>query len=263
MLRRLMFALIISAAAGALTFDAASAISPPVDALRAEPMAIRPPLDAKAYSTYRGPNTGSRVVLTYDDCPRSVGSFKDTINYATNHNIGLVLFPTGQCILNYKKNGFNMVKYARDRGHWMANHSYSHPNLTTLSFAKIVDQIDGTAVSNYGRPPYGAVNDRVRSAYASIDNYNRNGMHIWLWTVDTNDWRGKTRSQVVNYVVKEASSGDTVLMHMQWRGFSPTALKEIKSGLSDRNLGLCRVWRGSDKAGNVVATGRVIPSNPC
>lgn len=230
---------------------------------RNTPTAVVAAAKAPSYSMYRGPNTGSRVALTYDDCPKSVASFKDTVNYATKHDIGLVLFPTGQCIGQFKKKKFDLVKYARERGHWVANHSYSHPDLTKLSKKKVIDQIDGTAVSNYGRPPYGAINSTVKKAYAAVKNYDRNGMRIWLWGVDTNDWKGKSRTQVVTYVVGNARAGSTVLMHMQWNGFSPKALKAMKKGLTKKDINLCRVWRGADKQGEVVKTSRVIPTGFC
>ena len=89
-------------------------------------------------------------------------------------------------------------------------------------------------VTNYGRAPYGATNIRVRSAYKA------KGMRIWLWNVDTNDWRGKSRTSVVRYVVHNTHRGQTVLMHMQWNGFSGTALRQIKSGLATKGLKVCR-----------------------
>jgi peptidoglycan/xylan/chitin deacetylase (PgdA/CDA1 family) len=89
-------------------------------------------------------------------------------------------------------------------------------------------------VTSYGRPPYGAVNERVRNAFAS------KSMRIWLWNVDTNDWQGKTRSQVVSHVVTYAKPGNTVLMHMQWNAFNTTALSSMKSGLAAKGIGVCR-----------------------
>jgi peptidoglycan/xylan/chitin deacetylase (PgdA/CDA1 family) len=184
-----------------------------------------------AYSAYRGPNTSSRVILSFDDCPTSLSAFKATVVGARNLGIALVLAPTGNCI---SAGRFN-ASYARQYGHWVINHSVSHPDYTTLSTSSIYYQLGSPGVvTSYGRPPYGAVNERVRNAFAT------KGMRIWLWNVDTNDWRGKTRSQVVSYVVTYAKPGNTVLMHMHWNGFNTTALSSMKSGLAAKGIGVCR-----------------------
>ena len=184
-----------------------------------------------AYSTSRGPNTSTRVVLTYDDCPTSLSAFKATVVGARNLGVALVLAPTGNCI----SSGRFSSSYARQYGHYVMNHSVSHPDLTTLSTSSILSQLGAPGVvTTYGRPPYGAVSERVRNAYAT------KGMRIWLWNVDTNDWRGRTRSQVVSHVVTYAEPGHSVLMHMQWNAFNTTAISSMKSGLAAKGIGLCR-----------------------
>ena len=54
-------------------------------------------------SEARGPNHTSRVVLSYDDCPKTLTSFKKVVHYAKKKNIGLVIAPTGGCLVKYKK----------------------------------------------------------------------------------------------------------------------------------------------------------------
>lgn len=223
------------------------------------------------YDQHHGPNTTEYVIMTYDDCPRSVKSYKTMVNYASSHDIGLVLFPTGDCIKSYKKRGFDLVGYARDRGIWVANHSKSHPQLTKRSLSKkaVVKQIEGTAVSNYGRPPYGAVNAKVRSAYKSVTSYGRHGMRIFLWDVDTNDWRalknGKRPSSavIVKRILADVDPGDSVLAHMQHNGFTPTTLRNLEKGLAKKGMALCRAWHGEDRTGPIEATGRFMPDNIC
>jgi hypothetical protein len=65
----------------------------------------------------RGPNKTSRVVLTYDDCPRTLSSFTSVINYASKSNIGLVLAPTGDCLVSFKhRYGVDIAALARANG---------------------------------------------------------------------------------------------------------------------------------------------------
>lgn len=190
-----------------------------------------PQAQADGYDIRKGPNTSNKVILTYDDCPKSVSSFRSTIAAATKMGVAIAVFPTGDCI----SAGRIDVGYARSMGHYVFNHSVSHPDLTTLSFSGVQRQLGSPGVvTTYGRPPYGATNSTVASAYASV------GMKQWLWTVDTNDWRGKSTSELISYVVSTARPGDTVLMHMQWNGFNATAISAMKSGLAKRGIGLCQ-----------------------
>jgi peptidoglycan hydrolase-like protein with peptidoglycan-binding domain len=183
------------------------------------------------YSIYSGPNTSSRVVLSYDDCPKSYSAFQSVVLGAQELGVALVLAPTGNCI----SAGKFSPSYARAHGHYVINHSISHPNLTTLSYSSVRYQLGSPGVvTSYGRPPYGAYDFTVRDAYAS------KAMRMWLWDVDTKDFNGKTQAQVVSYVVTNSHSGDTVLMHMGWNAFNKSAISQMKSGLAAKGLGVCR-----------------------
>lgn len=188
------------------------------------------------YSITTGPNLTNRVVLTYDDCPTSLTAFKQTVLAAEAADIGLALFPTGNCMTS----GRFDAAFARAHGMHVFNHSVNHPDLTTLSSAGVRRELSAPGITTtYGRPPYGAYNATTKAAYRSV------GMRIWTWTVDTNDWRGKSQSQVVNYVVSSSRGGDAVLMHMQWKGFSPTAVRAMKSGLNAKGVSVCRNYVGT------------------
>ena len=185
----------------------------------------------RTYDLRSGPNTSSRVVLSYDDCPPSWSAFRSAVLGAQRLGIALVLAPTGTCLAT----GRFSVSYARSHGHYVINHTINHPDLTTLSRAGVIAQLSPPAVvSSYGRPPYMAYDFTVRDAFAA------KSMRMWLWDVDTGDWRGKTQSQVVSYVIAYSHAGDTVLMHMGWHAFNPTAMAAMKAGLARKGLGVCR-----------------------
>lgn len=187
------------------------------------------------YNIYRGPNTTSAVVLSFDDCPRSLSSFKSAVLAAERLNIGLWLFPTGDCL----RSGKFDANYARSHGHYVMNHSVSHPDLRTLSYTSVKRQLGSPGVvTNYGRPPYGALNTNVRNAYKAV------GMQPVLWTVDTRDWEGRSRAAVVNHTIAYSTKGGNVLMHMQWNGFGSTAIKQMKTGLNKKGLAVCKNYVG-------------------
>ncbi|MFL4476387.1 SH3 domain-containing protein [Paeniglutamicibacter sp. MACA_103] len=206
-----------------------------------------------------GPNRTSRVVLTFDDCPRTLSSFNAAIKYAADHNIGMVLAPTGNCLSSFRaRYGVDLASLARAKGQWVINHSVSHPDLRYLSCSAAAAQLGGSGVhTNFGRPPYGAIDSSVRCAY------DRVGMAIWTWSRDTLDWSTKSKSITVARA-SAARAGDTVLMHMQWQGFAPDSLRQIKANLANRGLGVCRAYRGTDGTGAVARTPVMLPSSlPC
>lgn len=206
-----------------------------------------------------GPNRTSRVVLTFDDCPRTLGSFNAAIKYAAGNDMGLVLAPTGNCLSSFKSRyGVDLAASARAKGQWVINHSVSHKDLRTLSCAGVAAELGGTGVhTNFGRPPYGAIDAGVRCGYDKV------GMAIWTWSRDTMDWSVKSKAITVARA-SAARPGDTVLMHMQWQGFDSGALKAIKANLAKRGVKTCRAYRGSDGKGAIVRTPVKLPSSlPC
>lgn len=188
------------------------------------------------YNPYRGPNHTSRVILTYDDCPNDVYYMKSMSNAAKSVNVGIVMAPTGDCI----SAGRFDATYARARGQYVINHSVSHPDLTKLSFSQIVAQLGTPGIqANYGRPPFGASNSTVQAAYTY------KGMRQWYWTKDTNDWQGYSQAYIINYVIKNAAGGDTMLMHMQHKAFNKYALFDMVNGIRARGLELCQPYPGT------------------
>lgn len=183
------------------------------------------------YSMERGPSDGRHVILTFDDCPKSLASFTETVLAAERLGVRLVLFPYGQCVGWGKID----VAFARAHGHYVFSHSATHAHLDALSRDGILAEMDEPAIQGgYGRPPYGGWNWTVLDAFAA------KGMRIWTWTFDTLDWTGRSRADVVDDVVAHAKPGDTILFHMDYAAFNRTALEAIARGLAARGLDLCR-----------------------
>jgi peptidoglycan/xylan/chitin deacetylase (PgdA/CDA1 family) len=195
-----------------------------------------PQWEPQPWNVGRGPNWTDRVLLTYDDCIADPDRLIEVLDHATNLDIGLLIFPHGNCWQMYNRWGLDLNQIIRERGHWVGNHSNTHPDLTRLSRSQVISQITGPVESNLLRPPFGAFNAMVTEAAESV------GMRIVFWTLDTNDWRGGGRSEdrVVAEVLERAEPGDNVLMHLQHAGFSVSALDRIHAGLGERGLQLCR-----------------------
>ena len=201
-----------------------------------EYIADEPELEPQPWNVNRGPNWTDRILLTYDDCLANVQRFIEVLDHATANDIGLLIFPTGHCAAMYERQGYNLSELVRERGHWIGNHTISHPDLQRLSDAAVIREITGEVESNLLRPPFGSFNARITDLAASV------GQRIVFWTLDTNDWRGGGRSEdrIVEEILDRAQPGDNVLMHLQHNGFSVSALTRIQAGLAAQGLELCR-----------------------
>lgn len=106
-----------------------------------------------------------------------------------------------------------IVKKMEEIGCELGNHSYDHPQLSTLDPAGIQKQLGDTDSlieaacgkrSTVLRPPYGDINDTVK---ASV------GMPMILWNIDTLDWKTRDTQATIDCVLNTADDGDIILMH--------------------------------------------------
>ncbi len=104
------------------------------------------------------------------------------------HNIKITFFIGG----SWAKRHPQMLQLIAERGHELANHSYSHPHPNALSTEQNQDQIlrtealigelTGRKTTLYA-PPYGEFNSRVLAAAAQL------GYTTIMWSIDTIDWK--------------------------------------------------------------------------
>ncbi|OZJ02658.1 hypothetical protein BZG36_04416, partial [Bifiguratus adelaidae] len=134
--------------------------------------------------------------LTYDDGPLNPQSSGDPYaepnlyNFLAAHNQKATLFYIGSNVLGYPQ----AAQRAFQDGHILCVHTWSHPPMTTLTNDKVVAELywtlkvikETTGVTpRCWRPPYGDVDDRVRSIAWQM------GMRTILWDWDSNDWNIK------------------------------------------------------------------------
>jgi peptidoglycan/xylan/chitin deacetylase (PgdA/CDA1 family) len=100
-------------------------------------------------------------------------------------------------------------------GQMIGNHTVTHPHLLDMTRenseleisnnAALIASVTGEPPTLF-RPPYGETNEQIAD-FASSQQ-----MPQTLWTLDTNDWTGKTPSQVDD-ALSGAKDGDIILMH--------------------------------------------------
>ncbi|WP_242614188.1 polysaccharide deacetylase family protein [Actinomadura roseirufa] len=148
------------------------------------------------------------VALTFDDGPGPyTGRLLDTLKA---HDAHATFFMLGENVHPFS----GLVRRMVVEGHEVANHSWSHPQLTALSPAAVRSQVkrtqDAIATASGGvrptlmRPPYGATNKQVGHAVA---------MPLIMWSVDTLDWRYRNAARNARVGVNEPKRGGIVLFH--------------------------------------------------
>ncbi|MDO4554549.1 MAG: polysaccharide deacetylase family protein [Lachnospiraceae bacterium] len=174
------------------------------------------------------------VAITYDDGPSAETT--PTVLDALEANYGVAtFFMQGQYISGNEE----LLKRSYAMGNELANHSWDHPQLTTLSADGIKKQIDDTDAlikevcpeeNPILRPPYGAVNDTVKSVV---------GKPIIMWSLDTLDWKTRSTEKTIEACMT-AKDGDIILMHDI---HEPTvaAAEDVITGLQEKGFQLVTV----------------------
>jgi peptidoglycan/xylan/chitin deacetylase (PgdA/CDA1 family) len=105
----------------------------------------------------------------------------------------------------------NLATDAHKRGHILANHTFTHPDITKISvdeFKKELDacehllnEIRGNEAPKFFRPPYGAINSTMKEVLLE------KGYTYFLWNIDMRDWdvkrsKQRIRSDYTKFFVK-------------------------------------------------------------
>ncbi|ORY24583.1 putative deacetylase [Naematelia encephala] len=134
-----------------------------------------------------------QLALTYDDGPWNYE--EDISNQFTAAGAKTTFFLNGNnyvCIYDR----VDQIRALHAAEHTLGSHTWSHADLTTLSYDEIVselEQVEDAFVKILGvkplyfRPPYGSYNDQVLQILA-----DRGYKKVILWTEDTGDANGES-----------------------------------------------------------------------
>jgi peptidoglycan-N-acetylglucosamine deacetylase len=195
------------------------------------------------------------LALTFDDGPHGKLTPK-LLDLLGRRGVKSTFYVIGRNVEAYPDIARRIVA----EGHEIANHTWTHPQLSRLSAARVADElrrthdkvleVTGVRMTNL-RPPYGAFNDSVRRVA-----FDRHGYDTIMWSVDPLDWKYRNSSRVTRELVKGAAPGAVLLCHdihpstiaavpptldqLLGRGFRFVTVAELmamdKSGRQDLNL---------------------------
>lgn len=166
-------------------------------------------IDKRTINTPTNCALQSCVALTYDDGP-DPNTTPKVLDILKSNSVKASFFVLGNRVQQFPE----IVKQAASSGHEIENHSYSHADFVKLhNVTAVKKQISDTQnilhglgiESKFLRPPYGSVDNSVRSAA---------NMPIVMWNVDSQEWRHGRRAQdVADSLLSQVRPGAIILLH--------------------------------------------------
>ena len=152
------------------------------------------------------------IALTFDDGP-SNNITPQILALLEEYNAKATF-----CVIGYElEKRMDIGKMIFESGNEIVSHTWSHKYLTRISEDDIrqqlqdtnalIEQITGTVPVFY-RPPYGDVNDTVRSVSEEL------GLSLLMWSIDPKDWKFKEDTATSYAVITEhVKAGSIILCH--------------------------------------------------
>ncbi|KAJ1568681.1 chitin deacetylase [Cladochytrium tenue] len=182
--------------------------------------------------------------LSYDDGPSEYTP--GVLSYLAEKDVSATFFIVGSRVLENP----DALLSAYQSGHQIGMHTWSHPDLTQLSDDQIVAEIVYSAmaiktvtgiVPKYMRPPYGSINDNVRSVLKAM------GVRVVMWATDSTDSAdGATAASIADVVSQwggsdydRAISLEHDLQDVEAAAIAPTLDSLLSFGRSPRPVADC------------------------
>ncbi len=156
------------------------------------------------------PCPGCAVYLTLDDGP-SVYT-PQILSELEAKGAPATFFVLGENAVRYP----SYVQRESADGDGIGDHTWDHPDLTTLPPDQIRQELESTAEEiasltgsrpTLWRPPNGSYTSTVTQIASSL------GLSMRLWDVDPRDWSLPGTNEIVRRVVDNVRNGDIVLLH--------------------------------------------------
>ncbi len=252
------------------------------DLVTATPRPSRTPAPAAAVSSTRVPRAlavlpptgvvdalpgeGTSLALTIDDGTNSdvVGSF---VQLAADTGIRLTFFPNG-CYRSWTDHKAALQPLVDSGQVTLGNHTWSHPDLTTLSDAEVAEEISrnkeflrttfGVTDSPFLRPPFGAHDERTDRIAADLGHPT-----VVMWNGTLDDARVITGDELMA-AAREWFHPQSIIVGHANQTTVTTVYDQLLGLLDERGLRtvtLADVWatpaqlvRGAKATGQAVST---------
>lgn len=170
----------------------------------------------KKYGAYYVDDSGEKVVYLTFDNGYEQGYTEGILDILKKESVPATFFITG----HYVKSEPTLVKRMVDEGHIVGNHSYHHPDFSSMSKSAIREELETLerAVGDitdqkemkYLRPPRGIFNEQ------SLKWSNELGYIHIFWSLAFNDWntsKQKGWQFAYDQIMEQIHPGAIVLLH--------------------------------------------------
>ena len=167
-------------------------------------------VQARMIPIYNVDTQENKVAITFN-CAAS-GDIDNILGTLENHGIKCTFFMLGSWAVDYP----DEVQKIYDAGHEIGNHGYSHKDLPTMNYEKImldIQKCNETVRNITGhspvlfRAPSGAYDNKTISAAEDL------GMTTIQWDVDSIDWKNISASEIVERVTTRVKNGSIIQLH--------------------------------------------------
>ena len=163
-----------------------------------------------------GDTTQNTIYLTFD-CGYENGNTEPILDALKKHDVKATFFVVG----NFLETSPEIVKRMIAEGHTVGNHTYHHLDMSSISsmdaFKKetqdvenLFEQITGTPITKFYRPPQGKYN------IENLKMAQELGYHTFFWSLAYVDWyqdKQPTKDEAFGKLLKRIHPGAIVLLH--------------------------------------------------
>ena len=173
--------------------------------------------ELKKYNAYFiGDTTQNTIYLTFD-CGYENDNTEPILDALKKHDVKATFFVVG----NFLETSPEIVKRMIAEGHTVGNHTYHHLDMSSISsmdaFKKetqdvenLFEQITGTPITKFYRPPQGKYN------IENLKMAQELGYHTFFWSLAYVDWyqnKQTTKDEAFGKLLKRIHPGAIVLLH--------------------------------------------------
>lgn len=173
--------------------------------------------ELKKYNAYfLGSNNEKKIYLTFD-CGYENGNTEAILDALKKHGVKATFFVVG----HYLESAKDLVKRMVSDGHTVGNHTYHHPDMSTISsmekfqkemddVAVLFEEITGQKISMYYRPPQGKYNTE------NLQMAKELGYSTFFWSLAYVDWNQDSQpshEEAFKKLTERIHPGAVVLLH--------------------------------------------------
>lgn len=189
--------------------------------------------ELSAYNARYVGNDGEKVLYLTFDCGYENGNTEKILDVLKEHNAPGAFFVVG----HYLNTAPELVRRMAEEGHTVANHTWSHPDMSAISdegtFRKELQQVEdayktltGQELARYYRPPQGVYSTENLSMAQEL------GYGTVFWSLAHVDWKTDDQPDpqaALELLRKRTHNGAVVLLH-NTSSVNAAILEELLTG---------------------------------